>query len=91
VSVIYAGRIVESGATREDVLGRPRHPYTRALLDALPHPEGSADRELVAIAGTPPTPAGRPAGCAFHPRCALRAVELRTSTCRSSSRSAKAG
>jgi oligopeptide/dipeptide ABC transporter ATP-binding protein len=68
VSVFYAGRIVESGPTRE-VLGRPRHPYTRALLDALPHPEGSADRELVAIAGTPPTPAGRPSGCAFHPRC----------------------
>ena len=68
VSVFYAGRIVESGATSE-VLGRPRHPYTRALLDALPHPEGSADRELVAIAGTPPTPAGRPSGCAFHPRC----------------------
>jgi oligopeptide/dipeptide ABC transporter ATP-binding protein len=68
VSVFYAGRIVESGATR-DVLGRPRHPYTRALLDALPHPEASADRELVAIAGTPPTPAGRPTGCAFHPRC----------------------
>jgi oligopeptide/dipeptide ABC transporter ATP-binding protein len=52
------------------VLGRPRHPYTRALLDALPHPEASADRELIAIAGTPPTPAGRPGGCAFHPRCA---------------------
>jgi oligopeptide transport system ATP-binding protein len=69
VSVFYAGRIVESGATRE-VLGRPRHPYTRALLDALPHPEASADRKLVAIAGTPPTPAGRPGGCAFHPRCA---------------------
>jgi oligopeptide transport system ATP-binding protein len=68
VSVFYAGRIVESGAT-SDVLGRPRHPYTRALLDALPHPEASADRELVAIAGTPPTPAGRPRGCAFHPRC----------------------
>jgi len=70
VSVFYAGRIVESGTTSA-VLGRPRHPYTRALLDALPHPEAASDRELVAIGGTPPTPAGRPAGCAFHPRCAF--------------------
>jgi oligopeptide transport system ATP-binding protein len=69
VSVFYAGRIVEAGTTAE-VLGSPRHPYTRALLDALPHPEGSAERELVAIAGAPPTPASRPGGCAFHPRCA---------------------
>jgi oligopeptide transport system ATP-binding protein len=68
VSVFYAGRIVEAGTTAE-VLGTPRHPYTRALLDALPHPEGSAERELVAIAGAPPTPASRPGGCAFHPRC----------------------
>jgi oligopeptide transport system ATP-binding protein len=71
VSVFYAGRIVEAGSTAE-VLGSPRHPYTRALLDALPHPEGSADRELVAIAGAPPTPASRPAGCAFHPRCSFK-------------------
>jgi oligopeptide transport system ATP-binding protein len=68
VCIFYAGRIVESG-TRSQVLGAPRHPYTRALLDALPHPEGSAERELVAIAGAPPTPASRPGGCAFHPRC----------------------
>jgi oligopeptide/dipeptide ABC transporter ATP-binding protein len=70
VCIFYAGRIVESG-TRPEVLGAPRHPYTRALLDALPHPEGSAERELVAIAGAPPTPASRPGGCAFHPRCAF--------------------
>jgi oligopeptide/dipeptide ABC transporter ATP-binding protein len=67
VSIFYAGRIVESGPTSE-LLTRPRHPYTRALIDALPHPErGGA--ELVAIPGAPPTPAARPTGCAFHPRC----------------------
>src|SRR5690242_3462180 len=73
VSIFYGGRIVESGK-REDVLQRPRHPYTRALLDALPHPEAARDQPLVAIAGSPPSPAALPSGCAFHPRCAY-AVE----------------
>jgi oligopeptide/dipeptide ABC transporter ATP-binding protein len=70
VSIFYAGRVVESGP-REDVLRRPRHPYTRALLDALPHPELRRDQPLVAIAGSPPSPGGIPPGCAFHPRCAF--------------------
>jgi oligopeptide/dipeptide ABC transporter ATP-binding protein len=69
VTVFYAGRVVESGP-RADVLQRPRHPYTRALLDALPHPEAAKERPLVAIGGAPPSPGGIPAGCAFHPRCA---------------------
>jgi oligopeptide/dipeptide ABC transporter ATP-binding protein len=68
ISIFYAGRVVETG-TREDVLQRPRHPYTRALLDALPHPEGSPDQALVSIGGAPPSPASIPSGCAFHPRC----------------------
>ena len=67
VAVFYAGRIVEGGV-REDVLGRPRHPYTRGLLDALPHPEAPAS-PLVAIPGTPPAPGRIPPGCSFHPRC----------------------
>ena len=68
VAIFYAGRVVEAGG-REDVLQRPRHPYTRALLDALPHPE-DADKPLAAIAGAPPSPGRIPAGCSFHPRCA---------------------
>jgi oligopeptide/dipeptide ABC transporter ATP-binding protein len=68
VSIFYAGRVVESGS-REAVLRRPRHPYTRALLDALPHPEAARDQPLVAIAGAPPSPGRIPSGCAFHPRC----------------------
>src|SRR5437763_17110584 len=67
ISIFYAGRVVESGP-REDVLQTPRHPYTKALLDALPHPEAS-ERPLVAIEGAPPSPARIPSGCAFHPRC----------------------
>jgi oligopeptide transport system ATP-binding protein len=65
--VFYAGRVVESGPTAE-ILGHPRHPYTRGLLDALPHPEADAV-PLRPIAGAPPAPAARPPGCAFHPRC----------------------
>src|SRR4051794_31806066 len=68
VSIFYAGRVVESGR-RADVLQRPRHPYTRALLDALPHPEAPRDARLVEIAGEPPAPRRIPPGCPFHPRC----------------------
>jgi len=70
VSIFYAGRVVESGS-REDVLQRPRHPYTQALLDALPHPEAPPDLPLVAIPGTPPSPGAVPPGCAFNPRCSF--------------------
>jgi oligopeptide/dipeptide ABC transporter ATP-binding protein len=68
VSIFYAGRVVESGP-REELLRHPRHPYTRALLDALPHPEAARDTPLVAIKGTPPSPQQIPAGCPYHPRC----------------------
>ena len=67
LTVMYAGRVVESGPTAE-VLRRPRHPYTHGLLESLPHPE-AADQPLVPIGGMPPSPAQRPPGCAFHPRC----------------------
>jgi oligopeptide transport system ATP-binding protein len=67
VTVMYAGRVVESGPTAQ-VMGRSRHPYTRALIDSLPHPE-AIDRALVPIAGEPAGPESRPSGCAFHPRC----------------------
>jgi oligopeptide transport system ATP-binding protein len=69
VSIFYAGRVVEAGP-REALLQHPRHPYTRALLDALPHPEAARDVPLVAIKGTPPTPQQIPSGCPYHPRCA---------------------
>jgi oligopeptide transport system ATP-binding protein len=68
-SIFYAGRIVESGP-RSALLHHPRHPYTRALLDALPHPEAAQETPLVAIKGTPPTPQRIPSGCPYHPRCA---------------------
>jgi peptide/nickel transport system ATP-binding protein len=73
VAVMYGGRVVES----DDVLplyDSPAHPYTRALLDAVPRLDRVA-QELRPIPGVPATPANRPAGCAFHPRCA-RAGEV---------------
>jgi oligopeptide transport system ATP-binding protein len=76
VSIFYAGRVVESGA-RGDLLQHPRHPYTRALLDALPHPEVARDTPLVAIKGSPPSPQLIPLGCPYHPRCPY-AIEVCT-------------
>jgi oligopeptide transport system ATP-binding protein len=76
ISIFYAGRIVESGR-KDELLRHPRHPYTRALLDALPHPEAARDTPLVAIKGTPPSPQQVPAGCRYHPRCSY-AIDLCT-------------
>jgi oligopeptide/dipeptide ABC transporter ATP-binding protein len=67
VMVMYAGRVVEGGS-RKQLLSAPRHPYTRGLLDALPHP-GADTTALRPIQGTPPSLGVIPAGCAFHPRC----------------------
>jgi peptide/nickel transport system ATP-binding protein/oligopeptide transport system ATP-binding protein len=68
VYVMYAGRLAEAGLTGT-LLTRPRHPYTRGLLDALPHPEAGR-AALVPIGGTPPSLGAVPDGCPFHPRCA---------------------
>ena len=75
VAVMYLGRIVETG-TVEDVLRDPRHPYTQALLSAVPEVDG--EREFVRLAGEPPSPANPPAGCHFHPRCPRVRDECRT-------------
>ncbi|MDH6626220.1 peptide/nickel transport system ATP-binding protein [Streptomyces sp. LBL] len=69
VVVMYGGRTVEKG-TVEQVFTHPRHPYTAALLDAMPRLDDDRDgRPLPAIPGAPPDPAALPAGCAFAPRC----------------------
>ncbi len=68
VAVMYLGRIVESGRT-EEVLDNPKHPYTQALLSAIPVYEPGARREIIRLQGELPSPANAPAGCHFHPRC----------------------
>ena len=68
VAVMYLGRIVERGTTAE-VLDDPRHPYTKALLSAVPVVDEARRRTIIRLQGDMPSPANPPAGCHFHPRC----------------------
>jgi len=68
VAVMYLGRIVELGPTRE-VLKNPQHPYTRALLSVIPVPNPRLRRQRVILQGETPNPLNLPSGCRFHPRC----------------------
>ena len=70
IAVMYLGKIVELGPAA-DVIERPRHPYTRALVSAIPTPDPDIERnkKRLVLPGDPPSPLNPPAGCAFHPRC----------------------
>jgi oligopeptide/dipeptide ABC transporter ATP-binding protein len=68
VAVMYLGRIVEQG-TVDEVLRSPQHPYTRALLSAVPSPRLDAQPQFIRLPGEIPSPAHPPEGCHFHPRC----------------------
>ena len=70
IAVMYLGRIVELGAPSE-ILARPLHPYTAALVSAAREGEPSAIPARIALRGEPPSPAEPPRGCAFHPRCPI--------------------
>ena len=68
VGVMYLGRIVELGDT-EDVYCRPMHPYTQALLSAIPKKDPAEKKVRIRLEGDVPNPASPPPGCAFHNRC----------------------
>ncbi len=77
VAVMYLGRIVEIGPTA-DVLSRPQHPYTQALLSVVPVVRPGPARQRIILNGETPNPAAIPAGCRFHTRCPLVEPRCRT-------------
>jgi oligopeptide/dipeptide ABC transporter ATP-binding protein len=71
IVVMYLGKIVETG-TYQELYADPKHPYTQALLSAIPVPNPKSTQKRLVLKGDVPSPINPPAGCAFHPRCLYR-------------------
>jgi oligopeptide/dipeptide ABC transporter ATP-binding protein len=68
IAVMYVGKIVEMADTAE-ILNQPKHPYTEALLSAIPPADPDMPTNRIQLQGEVPSPANPPSGCIFHPRC----------------------
>ncbi|MCD6575409.1 ATP-binding cassette domain-containing protein [Candidatus Aerophobetes bacterium] len=68
IAVMYLGKIIELASTR-DIFSQTRHPYTRALISAIPEPEVKPRKKRIILTGDVPSPVNPPSGCRFHPRC----------------------
>jgi len=76
IGVMYLGSMVEM-ATTDELFSNPLHPYTKALLSAVPIPDPTIKRERIVLQGDIPSPANPPTGCKFHTRCPLAADKCR--------------
>jgi len=77
VAVMYLGRIVEF-ANRDELFGNPQHPYTQALLSAIPMADPTHKRDHILLTGDVPSPMNLPTGCRFHTRCSLAVASCST-------------
>ncbi len=76
IAVMYLGKLVETGE-RKAIFEKPLHPYTQALISAIPVPDPSLKRERMILAGEPPSPVNPPSGCRFHTRCSYAMAHCR--------------
>ena len=79
VAVMYVGKLVEMAPT-EEIFSNPKHPYTAALMSAVPEPDPRASKERLVLQGEVANPANPPSGCYFNPRCTYAIDVCRTET-----------
>jgi oligopeptide/dipeptide ABC transporter ATP-binding protein len=77
IGVMYVGKLVEVGTSRQ-ICTNPRHPYTQALLSAVPIPDPAAKKQRIVLKGDVPTAINPPSGCRFHPRCPIAVERCKT-------------